>query len=181
MEGCESDCSDGEVFEEWIFSDCEGEDQYEFDTASDVGAGSECSAVNEVKVGTIVPVPLTRVDEAQGSARQCGSGISRSTQVSRSGKPKYHSNMPGEQATDPLPVREGVIERSSDDGTYGEIAWSPEPLEGPEFTSGSTAEVLQTIMAYGHTVSRFDPVLRGRESRDLDELTSEVSSRAVLL
>ena len=49
-----------------------------------------------------------------------------------------------------------------------------EPHEGPEFKRGSAAEVLQT-MTCGHTASRFDSVLRGRESRDLDELTSEVS------
>ena len=130
----ESECPNGEVFEEWIFSDGEGEDQHEFDTASNAGAGSECSAVNEVKAGITVVVPLTRVDEAQGSARQCGSGISRSTQVSRSGKPKYISKTPGEQATDLLPVCEEVIEWNSNDGTYGEIAWSPEPHEGSELS-----------------------------------------------
>jgi len=59
VEVCESECPDGEVFEEWIFSNDEGEDQHEFDTASDMGAGSECSAVHEVKAGTIVPVLLT--------------------------------------------------------------------------------------------------------------------------
>ena len=94
----ESDSLEEEVFEEWIFSDGEDEDQYEFDTAS--GTVSECSAVNEVEAETTVLAPLTWVDEAQGSARQCGSGIAISTQV----MPKYISNMPGRQASDLLPV-----------------------------------------------------------------------------
>jgi len=91
---CESECPDGEIFEEWTFSDGEDENEHEFDTASDVGAGSDCSAVHEVKAGTIVP--LTWVDEAPGSALHCGSGIVNATQVSRSEKPKYISKMPGE-------------------------------------------------------------------------------------
>jgi len=175
-----SDCLEEEVFEELIFSDGEDENEHEFDTASDVGAGSECSAVHEIKAGTIVPVPLTRVDEAQGSARQCGSGIANTTQVSRSGKPKYHSNMPGRQSTDPLPVCEGVIEWNSNDGTYGEIAWSPEPHEGSEFIDSNAAEVLRNTTC-GREVSQIFPALCRREMLNLDELTSEVSNGAVQL
>ena len=159
VEECESECPDGEVFEEWIFSDCEGEDHYEFDTASNVGADSECSAVHEVKGETTVLAPLTWVDEAQGPVRQCGSGIANTTQVSRTAMLKYLSKTLGEQATHLLQACEEVIERSSNDGTYGELAWSREPHEGPEFKRGSAAEVLQT-MTCGHTASRSDSVLR---------------------
>ena len=63
--------------------------------------------------------------------------------VSILGKPKYNSNTPGEQGANPLPVCEVVIERSSNDGTYGEIAWSPEPHEGSEFMSGNAVEALR--------------------------------------
>ena len=174
VEECESECPDGEVFEEWIFSNCEGEDHYEFDTASDVGAGSECPAIHEVKAGTIVPVPLTWVDEAQGLARQCGSVIAISTQVSKSEKPKYISKTPGGQATDLLPVCEGVIERSSDDGTYGEIARSREPYQGLEFTNSNAAEVLRNTTS-GREVSQIFPALCRREILGSEKLTSEVT------
>jgi len=138
-----------------------------------VRADPECSPVNEVKAETTVLAPLTCVDEAQGSARQCGSGIAYTTQVSRSGMLKFLSKTPGERATELLPACEVVIERSSDDETYGEIAWSREPYEGPELKRSSAAEVLQTT-TFGHTVSRFGPVLSGRELRDLDKLTLAV-------
>jgi len=127
VEERESECPDGEVFEEWIFSDGEDEDEHDFDIASDVGAGSECSAVHEGKAETTVLATLTWMDEAQEAARQCGSGIANTTQVSRTGMLKYLSKTPGEQATHLLRACEEVIERSSNDGTYGEIAWSHEP------------------------------------------------------
>ena len=145
-----------------------------------MGAGSECSAVNEVKAGITVVVPLTWVDEAQEAARQCGIGISRSTQVSSSGKPKYISKTPGEQATDLLPVCEEVIEWNSNDGTYGEIAWSPVPQEGSEFTNSNAAEVLRNTTC-GREVSQIFPALCRHEILGSEKLTSEVSEGAVQL
>ena len=129
------------VFEEWTSFDGQGRDDLTSDSAAARETSLECSAAI-VKAGTTIPVLLTRVNEAEGSSRHCGSGIAVSIQLSRTRGPKYHSKTPGEQGVDLQPIFEEVVERSSDVGTHGEISWSRVPYEVSEFISGNAAEML---------------------------------------